>query len=269
MTALILCIQAIRAFRHPERYGPRLYDPGLDGEDGQGRTRAGGITQAILDTFPVVKFGRGNGGQANDLPYAHNQRLELKQWNTGGHHTTDSTAEFAPPNDRRRSNAGNQVNMPNQESRKSLLAPTDSTPSPHRVSAEEEHANPLDPAAIGRETCPICIVDFEEGDDLRVLPCEGKHRFHKDCVDPWLLELSTSCPICREDFQALEDMAAAGVDDINADGEEDHDQFPPPDHQDHHSTTTPSSRFSKYIRFAQKRRRRSLRDQARSSTPAT
>jgi hypothetical protein len=54
------------------------------------------------------------------------------------------------------------------------------------------------PAAIGYETCPICIVDFEEGDDLRVLPCEGKHRFHQSCVDPWLLELSSSCPICRQ-----------------------------------------------------------------------
>ena len=35
------------------------------------------------------------------------------------------------------------------------------------------------PDAIGRETCPICIVDFEEGDDLRVLPCEGHHRLTK------------------------------------------------------------------------------------------
>lgn len=54
------------------------------------------------------------------------------------------------------------------------------------------------PASIGRETCPICIVDFEEGDDLRLLPCEGKHSFHQQCVDPWLLKLSSSCPICRQ-----------------------------------------------------------------------
>ena len=51
-------MQAVRAFRHPERYGPRVYDPAMYGEDGQNRTRAGGITRAILDTFPVVKFGR-------------------------------------------------------------------------------------------------------------------------------------------------------------------------------------------------------------------
>jgi hypothetical protein len=55
----------------------------------------------------------------------------------------------------------------------------------------------LVPASIGREICPICIVDFEEGDDIRLLPCEGKHSFHQQCVDPWLLKLSSSCPICR------------------------------------------------------------------------
>jgi len=54
------------------------------------------------------------------------------------------------------------------------------------------------PDSIGREICPICIVDFEEGDDIRLLPCEGKHSFHQQCVDPWLLKLSSSCPICRQ-----------------------------------------------------------------------
>ena len=44
-------------------------------------------------------------------------------------------------------------------------------------------ADPL-PEAIGRETCPICIVDFdfEDSDDVRVLPCECKNTFHQACV---------------------------------------------------------------------------------------
>ena len=70
-----------------------------------------------------------------------------------------------------------------------------------RVRAEPSTATSADvdplPESIGRETCPICIVDFEDGDDVRVLPCERKHVFHQACVDPWLLELSSSCPICR------------------------------------------------------------------------
>lgn len=70
------------------------------------------------------------------------------------------------------------------------------------TTASSAQEDPL-PESIGRETCPICIVDFEEGDDVRVLPCEGKHVFHQACVDPWLLELSSSCPICRHGTLAL------------------------------------------------------------------
>lgn len=34
------------------------------------------------------------------------------------------------------------------------------------------------------EQCQICLVDFEEGDSLRHIPCQ--HDFHKDCIDEWL-----------------------------------------------------------------------------------
>jgi hypothetical protein len=69
-------------------------------------------------------------------------------------------------------------------------------PSTATTASSSAQEDPL-PESIGRETCPICIVDFEDGDDVRVLPCEGNHVFHQACVDPWLLELSSSCPICR------------------------------------------------------------------------
>ncbi|XP_030527089.1 RING-H2 finger protein ATL80 [Rhodamnia argentea] len=43
--------------------------------------------------------------------------------------------------------------------------------------------------------CTICLAEFAEGDEIRVLPHCG-HAFHVACIDPWLGSHS-SCPSCR------------------------------------------------------------------------
>lgn len=43
-------------------------------------------------------------------------------------------------------------------------------------------------------TCSVCICCFEEGEDLRRLPC--MHIFHQACIDPWMTRNDT-CPNCR------------------------------------------------------------------------
>lgn len=58
-------------------------------------------------------------------------------------------------------------------------------------------------AALRRETlgdgadageCAVCQDAFAAGDATAVLPCG--HRFHSDCIAPWL-DLHNSCPSCR------------------------------------------------------------------------
>ncbi|KAL1546533.1 RING-type E3 ubiquitin transferase [Salvia divinorum] len=47
------------------------------------------------------------------------------------------------------------------------------------------------------QQCYICLADYEEGDKLRVLPCN--HEFHTPCIDKWLKEVNRVCPVCRHD----------------------------------------------------------------------
>merc|ERR1712228_461748 len=53
---------------------------------------------------------------------------------------------------------------------------------------------PVEPS----ETCAICLADFEHGEQLVVMPCDGSHTFHPKCLRHWLTR-STTCPCCRED----------------------------------------------------------------------
>ncbi|XP_028755966.1 uncharacterized RING finger protein C4G3.12c isoform X2 [Neltuma alba] len=46
--------------------------------------------------------------------------------------------------------------------------------------------------------CYICLVEYEDGDNMRVLPCH--HEFHLTCIDKWLKEIHRVCPLCRGDI---------------------------------------------------------------------
>lgn len=257
---LVIVSGAIRAIRHPERYGPRSagrHDPGMP------QTRAQGLTRAILDTFPLVKFGSSTAPNNSDPEAGTTKNF------TG----TDSQPDSPVRTDLEMKNLG-QGDDPNPiatEPRNSAavihfdIAHKDSEdegetahsaisidppPRPRPPKGAGENAMTVDgnevmPASIGRETCPICIVDFEEGDDLRQLPCEGKHRFHQQCVDPWLLELSSSCPICRHDFLALETMLSSDTDS---------DEGTSPVTPSRPNSQSRANRFSRYIRRAIRRR---------------
>ncbi|KAL6310400.1 hypothetical protein BKA93DRAFT_721934 [Sparassis latifolia] len=280
---VVIASGAVRAIRHPERYGPRAGDaPGF----GAAQSRARGLTRAILDTFPVVKFGS-SGHEENVRPkdvesspvdqptaeeaedLAHDAmpgEFALQAWevvdgewrlSSQGRKSTDEEGESSV-------HGHSGGTMEDAEGEEDVTTPGASasasdhlTPLPRprprvltRASTSGRAEKEVVPDAIGRETCPICIVDFEDGDDLRVLPCEGHHRFHRECVDQWLLELSSSCPICRQDFHALETMMAR---------DDEHLELP---HMfgSARPLSTAAARFSRYLRIARRRQVRERDD---------
>ncbi|OQO10473.1 hypothetical protein B0A48_03770 [Cryoendolithus antarcticus] len=166
---IIIVTGAIRAHRHPERYGPRA----MLGR-GPRQSRARGLGRAILDTIPIVKFGDKEEAKPGDV--------ELGAASTATGADAARTADANPETD--------------GASRE---------PSAH----DHTHAEPqaeegisaasTAPAADPQQGCSICTEDFELGQDQRLLPCN--HRFHPECIDPWLLNVSSTCPLCRIDLR--------------------------------------------------------------------
>ncbi|KAG2323332.1 hypothetical protein Bca4012_058819 [Brassica carinata] len=53
-------------------------------------------------------------------------------------------------------------------------------------------------ASENRDSCSVCLQDFQLGETVRSLP-HCHHMFHLPCIDKWLLRHG-SCPMCRHDL---------------------------------------------------------------------
>lgn len=76
------------------------------------------------------------------------------------------------------------------------------------------------------DACAICLEEYSTSQELRVLPCS--HEFHKECIDPWLLNNPT-CPLCL--YNIIECPASSKAGSTCASGElvEQFDPAPAPD----------------------------------------
>lgn len=60
--------------------------------------------------------------------------------------------------------------------------------------------------SVKETTCSICLVEFEENDEIRKLRCG--HVFHCECIDPWLLKGKAVCPVCRQGVYEDEELVS-------------------------------------------------------------
>lgn len=172
---IIIATGAVRAHRHPERYGPRN---GFAGRPRQ--SRAKGLARAMLETLPIVKFG-------DPEPVKPGTRdIELEDGtssNAAPTHTTPQQEEGTTARPKTPEGAaaavaeGTEVRQEGSEKDKAK---------------EKEPAAPTPPQE-GDLGCSICTEDFTTGEDVRVLPCQ--HKYHPACIDPWLLNVSGTCPL--------------------------------------------------------------------------
>lgn len=166
---VIIATGAVRAHRHPERYGPRTGTSG--GRPAQSRAR--GLSRAILETLPLVKFG--------DKEPVKPGNIELED---GQAHTRDSAAGTTT--------AATHIA---QEREGGHTPSSEATVGSREGAAEAGSVESGDDATPneGDLGCSICTEDFTTGDDVRVLPCN--HKYHPACIDPWLLNVSGTCPL--------------------------------------------------------------------------
>lgn len=166
VTVLFLVIIAtgtIRAHRYPERYGPR---GGYEGRPRQ--SRAKGIARAVLDTLPIIKFGSPPPGKPDpDLEFQSPTRQTPR---------TPRTPRTPSPTALASSTPATTTAVPATPVRTEIATPR------NVASQNDEHLG-----------CSICTDDFAVGEDVRVLPCD--HKFHPACVDPWLVNVSGTCPL--------------------------------------------------------------------------
>jgi hypothetical protein len=158
------------------------------------------LGRAILDTIPIVKFGEKEQPKPGDVELG----------------STPETSDLNGANAASEAQANKTVTAP-QDSQ--TLSPDTAhgtgarqEATPTNIHEQQSGIAPAQPVALGSVGsdnaspddnlgCSICTEDFEKGQDLRVLPCN--HKFHPECVDPWLLNVSGTCPLCRVDLRPV------------------------------------------------------------------
>ncbi|KAI9241841.1 hypothetical protein MVEG_06629 [Podila verticillata NRRL 6337] len=114
--------------------------------------------------------------------------------------------------------------------------------------------------------CVICLEDYEDEDELRVLPC--KHQYHVACIDNWLTTRKRFCPICKRDICSSETTPLLGgttsPSSLNHQRRNNNGTAPPSSNSASSSSSRPSNR-----RARSSNQRSSLSSQPTAPRPQT
>jgi hypothetical protein len=56
----------------------------------------------------------------------------------------------------------------------------------------------FDPEIFKHENlCSICLLEYNQENEITVLPCDARHYFHSECITQWL-DRHGDCPICKK-----------------------------------------------------------------------
>ncbi|KAF9126619.1 hypothetical protein BGW39_006489 [Mortierella sp. 14UC] len=203
------------------------------------RMRKVTINKAILDTLPVriqgetpppstaaapvaaqavapTKTQQGASNGTNVVLHVENAQdtsVENTLSSAAAANTTRTSTSLSRLNSIRRSISGQSISGRSVRSLNAIGAATalesstTSDPAPAGPTSATVHVDEDD-----SDTCAICLDEFEDGDEIRSLPC--RHEFHCDCIDPWLVRKSSTCPLCKFDClpQTVEETQGRGED---------------------------------------------------------
>ncbi|KUJ14332.1 uncharacterized protein LY89DRAFT_752304 [Mollisia scopiformis] len=132
------------------------------------RSRAPGLAKSVVENLPIVRFEE-----------SRTKDVELEERVEDGPNTN---SDMQPVVD------GDITAVTEIRSSKTNIASGTSTPT-NKIPQEDS-------------SCSICLEDFVESEEVRLLPCD--HKFHPKCVDPWLKHVSGTCPVCRYNLNTQE-----------------------------------------------------------------
>ena len=113
-----------------------------------------------------------------------------RQQNDNGqqrHHNRPQLLEQRRPREATQQNISNSQQVQNREPFYGNVRP--SSNGHHQFNIQNESCR----------ACPICLVDFNNGETVRVLTCDPDHIFHNVCLQQWFTtNIQRECPVCRQ-----------------------------------------------------------------------